>query len=151
MAEPVLVQGTAVTNPHYDVGGGGTSTIQQHTKQSKCQDPLFAPLFYIDIIAIVAVAAWKGDEAFESSSYSSYAEGYYYASIVAALFGCLLSAGGLSVMMCIPQFLIKTALIFSVVMAFITFVFSIMSGNVLGVVFGLLFFLLSCCYAYCVW
>ena len=146
---PIVVQGTAVSNPH--ASGGGGAQITQYTKQTKCQDPLFVPLFYIDIVLIVVVAGMTGATTFEDSEFSDEYKGYYYSAVIAALVGLVLSAGGLQVMMCIPQTLIKAALIFSVVMSFLMMVFSFLSGNILGAIFGLLFFLMSCCYAWCVW
>ena len=143
MSEPVVVQGTAVSTPE---GGSGYNTnasdMEQHSKQAKCQDPMFAPLFYIDIIAIVAVAGAYGQDALndESNPFQEDFQGYYYASIVSAIIGLFLSAGGLQVMMCIPQTLIKAALIFTVVMSLVWMVFSFMTGNALSVIFAILFF-----------
>lgn len=154
MSEPVVVQGTAVSSPE---GGGGYNTnvsgMEQHSKQAKCQDPMFAPLFYIDIIAIVAVAGAYGGDALtdENNPFQEDFQGYYYAAIVAAIVALFLSAGGLQVMMCIPQTLIKAALIFTVVMSLVWMIFSFMTGNVLSVIFAVLFFAMTCCYAYCVW
>jgi hypothetical protein len=54
-------------------------------------------------------------------------------------------------MMCIPETMIKVALIFSLVMSFVWMVMSFLSGMIgLGVV-GVIFFLLSVCYTWAVW
>jgi Plasma-membrane choline transporter len=148
MASPVLVHGDPVPNPHMSQGG---VEITQHTKQAKCQDPLFAPLFYIDIIAVVALAGGTGDEWVNNSAFAEEYMGYYYASIIGGIVGLIMSGVMLQVMFCIPSFLIKASLIFTVVMSALMVVFSFSTQNVLGVIMSLLFFALTCCYAYCVW
>jgi hypothetical protein len=147
MSTPVVIQGQEVGNPH------ATANITQHTKQAKCQDPMFAPLFYIDIIAIAAVAGIYGEEALKDTNnpFSEEYLGYYYSAIIAGFVGLILSGLGLQVLMCIPQFMIKAGLIFSVIMAALMLVVTILSGNALGIALAVLFFGLSCCYAYCVW
>jgi hypothetical protein len=51
----------------------------------------------------------------------------------------------------IPQFLIKVALLFTVVMAFVWMAFSFYSGSIIGGIFGVIIFALTVCYAYAVW
>jgi hypothetical protein len=147
MANPVVIQGQEVGDPH------ATANVTQHTKQAKCQDPMFAPLFYIDIIAIVAVAGIYGEEALNNTDdpFSEEYVGYYYSALIAGFVGLVMSALGLQVLMCIPQFMIKAGLIFSVVMAGFILVAAILNQNALAIAFGALFFAMSCCYAYCVW
>jgi hypothetical protein len=148
MATPVVIQGQEVGNPHAEVN------VTQHTKQAKCQDPMFAPLFYFDIIAIVVVAGIYGEEALENTDSSTTDEeylAYFYSAIIAGVVGLILSALGLQIMMCIPQFMIKAGLIFSVAMAGFVMVVAILNGNALAIAFAVFFFAISVCYAYCVW
>jgi hypothetical protein len=147
MATPVVIQGHEVGDPH------ATANVTQHTKQAKCQDPMFAPLFYIDIIAIAVVAGTRGQEAMTNSNnpFSEEYLGYYYTAIIASAVGLVLSGLGLQVLMCIPQFMIKAGLIFSVAMAAVVLAGAILNGNALGIAFGAFFLAISCCYVYCVW
>lgn len=147
MSTPVVIQGQEVGNPH------ATTNVTQHTKQAKCQDIMFAPIFYIDILAIGAVAGIYGKEALSNANnpFSADYLGYYYSAIIAAIVGLAMSALGLQVLMCIPQFMIKAGLIFSVVMSGFILAVAILNGNALGIAFGVIFFAMSCCYAYCVW
>jgi hypothetical protein len=71
---PVVVQGTAVSPPQA-VGvsygdGQATATAATENEPSKtgCKDPIFAVLFYVNIIAIVVVVITYGKEALNSSS-----------------------------------------------------------------------------------
>ena len=57
----------------------------------------------------------------------------------------------LSVMMCIPAFLIKAALIFSVVATLVWAVVAFAAGQWIIGIIGILFFAISICYACCVW
>ena len=45
-------------------------------RQTKCQDALFAPLFYVDIAAIVVLAAILGKDALENNNNSDLANEY---------------------------------------------------------------------------
>jgi len=145
--EDVVIQGTPTGNPY-----NTNPEISQHTQQTKCQDPLFAPLFYIDIIAIVAVASATGDSwTAETNPFNEEYKGYYISAVLGGIFGLILSGVGLQVMFCIPQTLIKAALIFSLIMSAFMVVFSFATGNVLGIIFALIFFALTCCYTWCVW
>lgn len=154
MSEPVVVQGTAVQTA---AQGSGYNTsmagVDNHTKQAKCQDPMFAPLFIVDIVAIVAVAGAYGGDALVSDNnpFQEEYQGYYYAAMVSAVVGLFLSAGGLQVMMCIPNTMIKAGLLFVLVMSGVWMVLAIMSGNWFSAIFAVIIFLMTCCYTYCVW
>ncbi|CAB9528176.1 Protein PNS1 [Seminavis robusta] len=144
MAEPVVVQGQ-------EVNYGSATNVQHHEQQAKCQDPLFAPLFYVDIIAIVAVAILRGEGALNNQYFSEEYQGYYYSALLGGVVGLILSGLGLQVMMCIPETLIKASLIFTVIMSAFVMVVAFLNSNWFAAILGVLFFLLTCCYAYCVW
>ena len=94
MARPVVVQGTAVAPPYsaspYGSGtavqsGGGDAAPSTGTK---CQDPLFAVLLYINVGAIAAVAAVYGPKAFDTTAADSTTydySGYLTAAIALAI------------------------------------------------------------------
>ena len=166
---PVVVQGQAVSNPYsspptsnnynYNVSSGMEMEQErpyEHTpptRQTKCQDVMFAPLFYLAIAAIAIVAGIFGGDALASSTnpFSDQYDGYIYSSLVAICVGLVLSAGGLQVMMMIPQIMIKAALIFSVVMAGLVAFWAFSSGSFFFAILALFFFAITCCYAYFVW
>ena len=75
---PVVVQGTAVSAPQQDNGGvsyGGAEVAETNHEPSKtgCKDPIFAILFYLNVVAIVVVAGIYGKGAFDGDSASGYA------------------------------------------------------------------------------
>jgi hypothetical protein len=81
MDSPVVVQGTAVgASPQNDVGVpyGGTEVTQTNQEPSKtgCKDPLFALLFYLNVTAIIVVAAIYSKAAFTGDSGSDYVSSY---------------------------------------------------------------------------
>ena len=77
---PVVVQGTAVSPPQaVDVGYGDnqatTTAVTEHEpKKTGCKDPIFALLFYVNIIAIVVVAVTYGKDLSSSSETLNYEE-----------------------------------------------------------------------------
>ena len=126
-----------------------------HVQESKCRDPLFAILFYVTVIAMVGIAAAYGPSAVETGGNDAANpeeySGYLIASVIIVLISFVMSGAGLSVMMCIPETLIKVSLIFSVIMAGVWMIMAFLSGQVLMAILGAVFFLISCCYAYTVW
>lgn len=161
--DPVVVQGTAV-------GGtviGGNNQYGQPTpsedpnftkgekQESKCRDPIFAFLLYANLAAIAIVCVFYGAEAFESVDdgvqddfdYSA----YLYTALTCGIFAIILSGAGLLVMMCIPSLLIKTSLIFVVVLSGVWAIMGFLAGNIIMGVFGVIFFFIGMCYARAVW
>ena len=73
MGNPVIVQGTAVPvttvpEPTYGNTAAADVTTENHQpSKTGCKDPIFAFLFYADVVAIAAVAATLGKGALESS------------------------------------------------------------------------------------
>ncbi|GAX15263.1 hypothetical protein FisN_1Hh700 [Fistulifera solaris] len=156
MSTPVVVQGTPVANPHVQGAGFATSitTPQAGQKQAaRCNDPIFALLFYVTVIAMVAVSviygpsAMESDENGESYDYS----GYVTATVIVVCLSFLASGGALAIMMCIPETLIKVSLIFVVVLAGLWMVMAFLSGQIFAGIMGAIFFAMSLCYAKVVW
>lgn len=166
MGNPVVVQGTVVPNPaatpSYGGGGGGQSNglTRDEKKESGCNDVLFAILFIVNVVAIGIVAGVYGPAAFndlstdDSSSSSDISfdyTGYLIAAGIVTVISFFGAAFGLFLLMCIPQFLIKTSLIFVTILAGLWCVLAFATGNLLGGVIGVIFFAMSVCYAYFVW
>lgn len=164
MASPVVVvQGTPV-NQQQAFGSALSSpppqqNQQQHTtdhsekQESSCNDPIFAILFYMAVAAIVAVAVIYGPAALSSSSNNSNVQysGYVKATSIFVVVSFLGAGAGMALLFVIPQFLIKSALIFTVVMAGVAAVFGFVSGSIGAGVLGIIFFALTLCYARAVW
>lgn len=131
MSQPVVVQGTPVrpgqgthpgrpSRPTEAPVTTTTATTSNNNnnhgekQETKCNDPIFALLFYACIIAIVAVAAVYGPAALDTSTNNSGVnyEPYIIYVIVIVIISFFLAAGGMAVMMCIPETLIKVSLIF---------------------------------------
>ena len=155
MSPPVVVQGTAVQpsfgsspQPVHNNGNGGDPDHQP--ARGGCKDPLFAILFYINVGAIVVVAILYGPGAFSSTSSFDYT-GYIYAAAISAVLSLIFSALGLAVLMCIPETMIKIALIFVVAMSGIWAVMAFLSGSIVAGVVGLAFFAIGVCYARVAW
>lgn len=156
---PAVVQGTAVASP-YDHGDapqqGAPSTSGGGEKQeTKCRDPIFAFLLYANVIAIVAVAGVYGtqalSEAVDDSTTGYNYSGYVYSTFILGAAALILSGAALPVMMCIPEVLIKVSLLLMLVLSGLMVVVSFMYGNLVGGIFGLIFFLIFLCYARAVW
>lgn len=178
MTKPIVVQGTAVSDPyanhpeptgfasgfqdsHNEPHYSSSDVVKGERQETKCRDPIFALLFYINVSAIAAVAFAYGLPAYQNidgdnadgvnaDGVNAYS-GYIYAAAIAAVFSLLFSGLALGVMMAIPSFLIKTSLIFSVIITGIWAVFAFISGQIFFGIIGLVFFALSVCYARAVW
>jgi hypothetical protein len=124
---------------------------------TRCRDPFFALLLYVNVAAIIGVAATYGPAAVDSATPNSSGDntnayyGYVYAAIICAFISFFASAGGVMVMMCIPETLIKVALIFVVIMAGVMMVMSFLSRAIFAGIMGALMFAFSLCYARAVW
>lgn len=171
MSTPVVVQGTPVhgavtgvaNNNHHTAGAGTNGTNYEGANSSNanrdekvesgCNDPLFVLLFLVAVGFVIAIAATSGSDALSSESpVSQAAEGYVTISVIVLFISFLGAAGGMGVLFCIPQFLIKTALLFTVVVALLVLVVSIVPNfNPLGAIMGAIFLALTICYAYFAW
>ena len=167
MTKPIVVQGTAVSDPyanHPDSGFASefqgshnqphhspSGAVKGEIQETKCRDPLFAVLLYINVGAIAAVAFAYGVPAYQNTDTVGFYSGYMYAAAIAAAFSLLFSGLALGVMMAIPSLLIKTSLIFSVIITGLWAVLAFISGQIFFGIIGLVFFALSLCYARAVW
>ena len=205
MTQPVVVQGTAVSNPYvttntstnansyepttnsyeptsnnptvnnnqngHIVGGGNNSGSGSGGGGgffgTKCNDPIFAVLFYINVIAIAFVAVAYGggalsggltpsdDDFNANNNNTSDGEGGYTGYIVAVVLTGIISlfasGVGLAILMKFPETIIKMALIFVVVMMGIMMVISFLSGNLFAAIMGAVFFAIMLCYVRVAW
>ena len=195
MSTPVVVQGTAISNPyvptatatttndpnvnnnqngHIIGGGGGNNNNNEGGSSSggggggfrffgtNCNDPLFAALFYINIIAMIFVAVTYGGNAissetddFDPDSSSSFTEsydGYIIAVVLTGILSLFASGIGLLILMKFPETIIKVALIFVVIMMGIMMVISFLFGQLFGTFccrFASKFYFICVCL--CVW
>jgi hypothetical protein len=74
-----------------------------------------------------------------------------YATLVTGIVGFIFSGLGLLFLMQYPAFMIKVGLIFVVVMSLVWCVMAFLSGSIFAGVIGVVFFLISVCYARAVW
>lgn len=152
----------AYTPPTSNPAGGGEK------QETRCRDPFFALLLYINVAAIIGVAVVYGPAAIDATTTSNSDgtagdggdnstnannayQGYVYAAIICAGISFFASAGGVLVMMCIPETLIKVSLIFVTIMAGVMMVLSFMRGYIFAGIMGALVFAFSVCYARAVW
>lgn len=156
MSEPVVVvQGTPVSpseaNQAHSAPAAGHSEFTGHgeKQETKCRDPIFAVLFYITVIGIVAVAFARGPDAMSGGDQEY--NGYVTVTVILVVLSFLASAGAMAVMMWIPETLIKMSLIFVTVLAGLWMIMAFLAGQILGGILGLVFFAISLCYAYAVW
>jgi Plasma-membrane choline transporter len=182
---PVVVQGTPVSSypqssqSHYPQssgvngtqmspsgGGGSPEEWNGHgvKQETRCRDPIFAVLLYINVIAILAVAVVYGPNALENTTdgdgqdnnqnnnadVSEYT-GYIYTMVVCSFLSAILAALSLGVMMAIPETLIKISLIFVIAMGLAACILAFATGSIFAGVLGAIFFLISLCYARAVW
>jgi hypothetical protein len=156
-----VVSGTVQASPY----GHTTEVVDNDNpfivkkQPTKCRDPLFAVLLYANVAAIIGVfVAYNGTTALntlggndaENEATTDYS-GIAKTAIGAAAIATVLSGAMLQVLMCIPALLIKTALIFNVVMAGVVAAYGFLSGNLIVGIVGILFFALMLCYARAVW
>ena len=156
---PVVVQGTPVSNQSYPTS---TTTAPAATtptnfsgkgekQETKCRDPIFAILFYVAVICIIVVAVVYGPDAMDTPEGNFDYTGVVVATVIIAVLSFLGAGAGFSVMLCIPETLIKVALIFVVVLAGVWMVMAFASGQVMMGILGAVFFAINLCYAKMVW
>ena len=191
MTQPVVVQGTAVSNPyvtnanansyeptsnnnayepttnnpsannnqngHIVSGGGNSGGGGGGFFGTKCNDPIFAVLFYINVIAIAFVAVAYGGGALSGVNQGSNTSdeggytGYIIAVVLTGIISLFASGVGLAILMKFPETIIKIALIFVVVMMGIMMVISFLSGNLFAAIMGAVFFAIMLCYVRVAW
>ena len=160
---PVVVQGTAVQgtvlgeadDSHVAAPSYNQDLTKGEKQESKCRDPFFALLLYGNVIAIAVVVIMFQEEALSivdsNSTTNEDFSGYIYAALICGAFSMIFSGCMLVVMMWIPSFLIKTSLIFVVLLSGAWAVFAFITGNWIMGIFGAIFFLIGICYARAVW
>jgi hypothetical protein len=173
MTSPVVVQGTAVSSPYGASSQAATQAQASHApsaatahhvsnpsnvtkgekQESKCRDPFFALLLYGNVAAIAALVGVYGVDAFDAevSDNTDEFKGYLWAVLITGIFSIVFSGMGMLTMMRIPQFLIKTSLIFVVVLTGIWAILAFVSGAIGAGIVGLVFFAIGICYARAVW
>mmetsp|Transcript_1175 Transcript_1175/g.1426 ORF Transcript_1175/g.1426 Transcript_1175/m.1426 type:complete len:481 (-) Transcript_1175:260-1702(-) len=137
-----------------------TNVFEEKKQPSKCRDPLFAFLFIANLCVMVGISIAYGSNPFkpvdnnngqvddlEAVDWSP----VLWMSAVTGGCGFVLSMVFLSVLMAIPSFLIKFALIFNVVLTGAVAALGFYLGDMVLGVFGSIFFLLMVCYVYCIW
>jgi len=151
-----VVQGVAVASPyeHNHATSNPNQTDRRFEKGEKqptrCRDPLFALLFYAQLAAMIACAVIYGPAAreqyaFQGLNISGDATGYLKLAAVLGVISLVLSGLMLSILMCIPQFIIKVALFFNLGIWIAYAVLGFMSGNFFLGIIGALFALMSMC------
>jgi hypothetical protein len=161
---PVVVQGTPVANPHYAQPSAPYATSptayatavtnpseKGETQETKCNDPIFAILFYICVIAIVAVAVTYGPDAVSAPTGNFNYTGVVKATIIVVVISFFGAGLGMAFMMAFPETLIKASLIFVTVMAGVWMAMAFAVGQYLMGALGLIMFAMSICYAFMVW
>lgn len=142
MAGPTIVAGDHIS-PH-------DQQANQSDAKAGCKDPIFALLFYINVFAIIGVAATYGKDAFAASATYNYS-GFVYAAVIISVLSLFLAGIALLIVMKFPETMIKVSLVFSVIFAGIWMVMAFASGSIVGGVIGAVFFAISICYARAVW
>jgi hypothetical protein len=117
---------------------------------SGCKDPIFGFLFYGNLAAMIAVAVIYGPSAFDDNATYNY-EGYVIAVVIVALISLIFSGLGLLILMRFPETIIKTSLVFVVLMSLAWCIISFIAGSIGTAIFGLVFFALGVCYARAAW
>ena len=153
---PVVVQGTPVAAPTYtqqstQVVTDGNWEGKGEKQATRCRDPIFALLLYGNVAAIAVVAALYGQDAFQAFTTGGDYVPYMYAILICSAFSVIFSGIMYLVMMRFPQTLIKSALIFVVVLSGVWAILAFVSGSFIGGIFGVIFFLIGICYARAVW
>jgi len=132
-----------------------------------CRDAWAAILFYGNMIAIAVVAGMFGVPAIQkynkdfdqtlgeaitgAGDMDIYYQGILYSCLIAAGASFLFSGLSLFVMSCCPKFLIQISLLFSLVLSAVMVAVAFFYKQYIAGALGLVFFLISLCYAYYVW
>ena len=138
--------------------GNSAITLETKKQPSGCRDPLFAVVFYANLIIITILCAKFGPDAYKSeiasdtdSGNSPNLIGFLYTALFGSGISVVLSGLMILLMLMIASFLIKLALIFNVVMSGVLAAFALITGNWPFGIIGLIFFAIFCCYTKAVW
>eukprot|EP00586_Coscinodiscus_wailesii_P004923 CAMPEP_0172487548 /NCGR_PEP_ID=MMETSP1066-20121228/16697_1 /TAXON_ID=671091 /ORGANISM="Coscinodiscus wailesii, Strain CCMP2513" /LENGTH=486 /DNA_ID=CAMNT_0013254241 /DNA_START=73 /DNA_END=1533 /DNA_ORIENTATION=+ len=145
------------------------AVIVEYTKgekqPKKWHDPFFAVLYYIHLICIFGGAfVWgipflTNASAVDNDDYNSSADdngedlsyGILMTVVTSTLFAFLCGIVALAFMTKFSKLVIQASLLVSVALSLIAAVFAVSTGNVQGFYGGIVFALVSSCYACCVW
>ncbi len=135
MAQP------AAAAPTSSSGGG-------EVQPTKCRDPIFALLLIINVAAIAGVAGTYGATAFdqEANQTGDNYDGFIVVAFILGAIAMVFTGFCLPLMMCIPMILIKASLIGMLILSGAMMVISFLYGNLIGGIFGVIFFLIFICY-----
>jgi len=160
--KPLLYEQEA-NDIHGDVSNTDSFDVSKGEKQPNAfRDWPFALLFYCHLIAMIAVGlslgapalARKTDENEDDNDEDDYAndyEGFLKVALCSACFGFIAAFCSLGAMMACPKQIIQFSLMFTIICSFILAIAAFAAGSLIGGLIGILLFLLSACYAYCVW
>ncbi len=129
--------------PPTSSSGGG------EVQPTKCRDPIFALLLIINVAAIAGVAGTYGATAFneETNNSGGNYNGFIVVAFILGAIAMVFTGFCLPLMMCIPMVLIKASLIGMLLLSGVMMAISFATGNMIGGIFGLVFFLIFMCYA----
>jgi len=133
--------------PPTSSSGGG------EVQPTKCRDPIFALLLIINVAAIAGVAGTYGATAFneETNNSGGNYNGFIVVAFILGAIAMVFTGFCLPLMMCIPMVLIKASLIGMLLLSGVMMAISFATGNTIGGIFGLVFFLIFMCYTKAVW
>jgi len=156
--------GEGVVATAYDHNTGSyietTSAAFTDKRTSTCRDPIFALLFVINVVGIIATASAYGKKAFdddddfqssEDDSNSDEMKAYVYMALGCSGGAVVATMAMFAIMMCIPQFLIKLAVFFNILCCAALVAFAIIINQIVLAIIAGVIFLISICWAFCVW
>jgi len=151
VVQGVVVQGAAVASPTQIPTGGTQVQPNQEASKTGCKDPIFALLFYVNVLAMVVVAAMYGRDAMSAGASYNYSA-LIYAALVLGGISLVASGFGLLMLMACPELMIKAGLIFSIFVALVWAIYSfLVLQSILFGCLGLGFFAITLCYVKYVW
>lgn len=140
------------------------NVFEAKKQPNKCRDPLFAVLFYVNLVAITGIAATLGTSALDdvtnqddiavddgSSTETPSISPFVTVAVYSGGLGLVLSCAALQILMMIPGILIKVALIGNIVLCGLAALAALFYGIIGVAVIALLILLLTCCWTYCIW
>lgn len=147
----------------YSDDAGATEPLVEDGEHSKgqkqdnaCRDPIFAGLYYVHLITVISLAfAWgvpayeknRDEEVTNSIDYKA----IFYVCSITALTALLISIVTITVMMLCVEFVIKIALLWTLVVSAAVMVWCIVYGQVWGAIFAGIALAVGICYAKIVW
>ena len=148
--------GSAVPSNTNTSGGGWSKGEEQG---SAFRDIGFAILYYLQLIIVIVVAIIYGPSALDDTTNTTTDDtktsddymGYVNVALIVSAFAIVISTILFASMTRLASVLIKTSLIFSVVLAGVFAVVALLSGSAIGGILGLIFFAIFVCYARAVW